>query len=61
MDGHVASLYELVAKVWHRIKVYFRLEWKKLVCKVKRRNITLDKARWRFSSNFGQDIEVFQV
>lgn len=25
MDGHIAIFYELVAKVWYKIKVYFRL------------------------------------
>lgn len=49
-------LHKSTAKLWHHIKVYYRIERKKLYSKVNNYGrLSIDDARWLFVKDFGSD------
>lgn len=48
----------VVAKVWHRLRIYLHVDWAKLTDKVRAGRIDVDRAKRNFIRDFGTDIAV---
>lgn len=54
-DEVSVTVQETMARIWFRLKLYLRIEWRKLATAVRSGKITLAKARWHFTNDFGLD------
>lgn len=59
-DEVTVSRHEVIGKIWYRLKLYLRIEWKKILQKITMGKITLAKGRWLFMTDYWSDPLMYQ-